>query len=198
MRHCGTVFSSFSPSIQPRLSISERRPMNLGIAFPDEQTIATTASLTMTLEIGVRSSGEEVSEEDFFFDVSTATATVSASKTAFQRRTSTSVLSAQQSTAVRQHCPQRSISICKPIPAVLPLSVSTALQSALITDSLLADTPPSDVQLNHDVSFMLRIGNGDSREVRLSAAATGTNDDLDDLISDLQTAINDAGFQRAD
>jgi Ca2+-binding RTX toxin-like protein len=164
---------------------------DMGVLFPDT-TLLVDAAVSFTLQLGVLTSGEEAQIQDFFISVPEALAIeVAPQDSGLDGEVNIGFLGADVTGG--------SVTLEANIDAAFndPTSASALGFVNTPTDPpagiLTADVALDDYALDHDVSFFLRIGDGDAKEVIVNHTGTSAGNP-DALETNIQNALNAVGF----
>lgn len=181
---------SLTTSIDLALDIGAQAEL-ADFSLDASSTISVESIFNIDFDFGVFTSGETPAAEDFFISVEDLSANLQAQDLDFDVEVKFGFLGASIVDGSITFNAGAEVTIDSPA-NLSALGFDTTATNT--NGSLIAGLPPGDVVLTDDVTFHLRIGDGDTKTVTLDASVTELNTTLEDLANDLRGAINSAGL----
>ncbi len=178
-----------SATLNLGLHFSQNLPVDLGfggdkLGLNLDSSIDVDASMSSSFKVGVLTSGEAVTGSDFFLDNASITGAVNATLNPVNASLNVGFLGASVNNGLISLTASATGSVLDPRSAAVLGFTPLEDSSGSITAGQLPGTGNAE--------FMLRVGNTDSREILAGSLTAGM--DIDTLRTQVQTAIDAAGF----
>ena len=184
------------------LSFSSTLPIDLGtkadsLGLNLSANLGVQAALSMHLGFGVLTSGEApaANGSDFFLKTGAVTASVTGDINSLNAGINIGFLGAQiQNGSVHLSAGVKGTLADPTAPTNLGFTEAQFGTTAGSGVALVAANAPGAFKLDRNAEFALKVGTGDTRQVRVTVAATADNTAIEGLVADVQAAIDAAGF----